>query len=425
MGQVPGGLGRVRCGIVPMQLGGLAVEGGGQRVVPCMARILGAALERLGNLRVGAGEHLRSRRRFGGNLRDRGSLRCGCRARRRLEGAHCRTRRLALRGRGGTRFVVRCNRRPGGRGQLVEVRCLVIGGLPRIGGRRRDGSRARRRTPSGRRIEVLERIGRVSAASSQRRERGLLALRRLLFALERRRRPLRLRLRNALLRFFRAGLRLPSDGLVRRLAERDGHLRRGWRCRLHADLEVALRLHLRAALLQRRAHHQRQRRRRRHRSRQRGAQHPARTAPRFARLDGRVRVDPRGLDPERLHLAAHLDHLADVPFVLELRLRLGRRQDTAVEPRRGLLQLAERRGHLTRLVQRRLLRAALVAAGKVRLQLGRARRIQLAVREVEQQILGLGVRHALPNRMPGAGSSAAVSSLTPAAPRALRSPSSA
>ena len=88
-------------------------------------------------------------------------------------------------------------------------------------------------------------------------------------------------------------------------------------------------------------------------------------------------------------------------------------------------QLAERRGHLARLVQRRFLRAALVAAGKVRLQLGRARRIQLAVREVEQQILGLGVRHALPNRMPGAGSSAAVSSLTPAAPRALRSPSSA
>jgi len=111
----------------------------------------------------------------------------------------------------------------------------------------------------------------------------------------------------------------------------------------------------------------------------------------------------------------------------DLTLRLGARRtkDGLVEGRRRLLQLAQRRRHAPRLVQRRFLLAALGAAGEVALHLRGASRIELAVGEVEEQVLGLGVRHALPSLTSTTGSSEAASSETPAAASALRNPSSA
>ena len=136
-------------------------------------------------------------------------------------------------------------------------------------------------------------------------------------------------------------------------------------------------------------------------------------------------VDARCVEPHRADGAGHLDHLPDVPVVLELRLGARRAKDGLVEGRRRLLQLAQRRRHAPRLVQRRFLLAALGAAGEVALHLRGASRIELAIGEVEEQVLGLGVRHALPSLTSTTGSSEAASSETPAAASALRNPSSA
>ena len=72
-----------------------------------------------------------------------------------------------------------------------------------------------------------------------------------------------------------------------------------------------------------------------------------------------MRIDARDVDAERPHAARHFDHLSDVPVVLELRLCARGAQDALVESRRGLLELPDRRGHPSRVLQRRLLLAAL------------------------------------------------------------------
>ena len=138
-----------------------------------------------------------------------------------------------------------------------------------------------------------------------------------------------------------------------------------------------------------------------------------------------MRVDLGRLEAQRPHAALHFDDLPDVALVLQLRLGPRGGEDTIVEARRRLLDFAQGRREPAGFVERGLLALALGAAGEVRLQLDRAHRRELSVGEVEQQILGFGVRHALPNRTPCAGSSAEVFASTPAARSALRSPSSA
>ena len=199
--------------------------------------------------------------------------------------------------------------------------------------------------------------------------------------------------------------------------------------RLDADLERGLvrrrrpRHFLGMLVLQRRRDHQRQRRRRGHRAAQSYAHRPARLAPLLPRRDRTVGVDPGRLEPQRPDVPAHFDHLTDVSAVIHLGLGACRRQDAIVEPVRRLLQLAQRRRQPAGLVEGGLLALALVAAGEMPQHLLLARGIQLAVREVEEQVLGFGVRHALPTFTSGSGSAAEAS--TPAASSALRRPSSA
>ncbi len=137
-----------------------------------------------------------------------------------------------------------------------------------------------------------------------------------------------------------------------------------------------------------------------------------------------MRVDARRLGLHRPDAALHLDHLPDVP-VRDLRLGAGSFHDPRVEPGRRFFQRAQRGRDPARFVERGLFPRALGATREVRLDLRGAQRIQLAEGEIEEQVLGLGMRHARPILTPGSGSSSPVSASTPAASSALRSPSSA
>jgi len=112
---------------------------------------------------------------------------------------------------------------------------------------------------------------------------------------------------------------------------------------------------------------------------------------------------------------------------IRLQARLGARgpQDRLVEAFRRLLQLEERATPCASWSSLRLLGAAGGAADDVGLYLLDPLGRKLAVREVEQQVLGLGAVHALPSRTPGGGSASASSAVTPTSASALRNPDSA
>ena len=135
-----------------------------------------------------------------------------------------------------------------------------------------------------------------------------------------------------------------------------------------------------------------------------------------------MRVEPGGLQAERLHGGRDFHDWPWGPVGLQAGLRPRRPQDRLVESGRRLFEVPERRDRLPRALELLFLRAARGAALDVRLDLRGARRGKLAVDEVQQQVLGLGAVHALPNRTPagGSGSGSASSTVTPWSASALR-----